>query len=29
VRQLAELGLKGKVPPEILETAEQGKRYYK
>ncbi len=29
VRQLAELGLKSKVSPEILETAEQGKRYYK
>lgn len=29
VRQLAELGLKGKVPTEVLETAEQGKRYYK
>lgn len=29
VRQLAELGLKSKVSSEILETAEQGKRYYK
>lgn len=28
-RQLAELGLKGKVPQEIIDTAEQGKRYYK
>jgi hypothetical protein len=28
-RQLAELGLKGKVPAEVVETAEQGKRYYK
>lgn len=28
-RQLAELGLKSKVPPEVIETAEQGKRYYK
>lgn len=28
-RQLAELGLKGKVPAEVIETAEQGKRYYK
>ena len=29
VRQLAELGLKGKVPQDVLDTAEQGKRYYK
>ena len=28
-RQLAQLGLKSKVPEQILETAEQGKRYYK
>ena len=29
VRQLAELGLKGKVPEDIIATAEQGKKYYK
>lgn len=29
VRQLAELGLKGKVPEDIISTADQGKKYYK
>ena len=29
IRQLGEIGLKSKIPKDILDTAEQGKRFYK